>query len=215
MNVCKAKTQISLGICSVWSESLQISQGIRSVWSESLKISQGIRSVWSESLQISQGIRSVWSESLQISQGIRSVWSESLQISQGIRSVWSESLQISQGIRSVWSVFADQPGHPPSLTRVFTVYSVGNYKDPSFLYVDREDSAQTELMPIGWSESSHDAQPHCWFPHVAANVHGPRQKKTCLQGLVNNKGAHPHRLISTFVIHLLESIIYTLVASKI
>ena len=40
---------------------------------------------------------------------------------------------------------------------------------------------------------------------------GLKEKKTCLQGYANNKGAdepaHPHRLISTFVIFLLENII--------
>ena len=40
--------------------------------------------------------------------------------------------------------------------------------------------------------------------------YGPRREKTCLQGLANNKvtdqPAHPRSLISTFVIHVLESI---------
>ena len=35
---------------------------------------------------------------------------------------------------------SDQPGHPPSLIRVFVVRSVGS--DPSFLHVDSEDSDQ-------------------------------------------------------------------------
>ena len=42
-------------------------------------------------------------------------------------------------------------------------------------------------------------------------IYGPRRKKTCLRGFVNNKGAdqpaHPRRLISAFVFGLLESII--------
>ena len=41
--------------------------------------------------------------------------------------------------------------------------------------------------------------------------YGPRHKKICLRGFLNNKGAdqpaHLRRLISAFVIHLLESII--------
>ena len=41
--------------------------------------------------------------------------------------------------------------------------------------------------------------------------YGPRCKKTCLGEFANNTGAdqpaHPHRLISTFVIHFLESTI--------
>ena len=50
-------------------------------------------------------------------------------------------------------------------------------------------------------------------------IYGPRQEKTCLWWFVNNKGAgwsaHPHSLISAFVIHVLESIIYRLAMSKI
>ena len=42
-------------------------------------------------------------------------------------------------------------------------------------------------------------------------INGPGREKTCLRGFANNKGAdqpaHPHRLISAFVIRLLESII--------
>ena len=48
--------------------------------------------------------------------------------------------------------------------------------------------------------------------------YGPRREKTCLRGFANNKGAdqpaHP-RLISTFVIHLLESITLRLATSEI
>ena len=44
-------------------------------------------------------------------------------------------------------------------------------------------------------------------------------KKTCLQGLANNTGAeqpaHPHSLISAFVIRFLESIICKLVTGDI
>ena len=47
---------------------------------------------------------------------------------------------------------------------------------------------------------------------------GPRRKKTCLWGFTNNKGtdqpAHPRRLISAFVIHLLENIISDLATSE-
>ena len=41
---------------------------------------------------------------------------------------------------------SDQPGHPPSLIRVFAVCSMGA-KDPSFLQADSEDSDQTGRMP--------------------------------------------------------------------
>ena len=49
--------------------------------------------------------------------------------------------------------------------------------------------------------------------------YGPRRKKTCLRGFANNTGAdqpaHPHRLISAFVIRFLESIICKLATSEI
>ena len=45
-------------------------------------------------------------------------------------------------------------------------------------------------------------------------TYGPRREKTFLRGFANNTGAdqpaHPRRLISTFVIRLLESIICNL-----
>ena len=48
---------------------------------------------------------------------------------------------------------------------------------------------------------------------------GPRREKTCLWGFANNKDAdqpaHPRRLISAFVIRLLESIISKLASSEI
>ena len=50
-------------------------------------------------------------------------------------------------------------------------------------------------------------------------LHGPRRKKTCLRGFANNTGAdqpvHPHSLISTFVIRILESTIFNLATGKI
>ena len=49
--------------------------------------------------------------------------------------------------------------------------------------------------------------------------YGPRHEKTCLREFANNKGAdqpaHPHSLISAFVIRLLESTIFKLASSKI
>ena len=49
-------------------------------------------------------------------------------------------------------------------------------------------------------------------------VNGPLHEKTCVWGFANNKGAdqpaHPRSLISTFVIHLLESIISRLATNK-
>ena len=50
-------------------------------------------------------------------------------------------------------------------------------------------------------------------------TYGPQREKTCLWGFANNKGAdqpaHPHSLISAFVIHLLKSIISRLATSEI
>ena len=51
------------------------------------------------------------------------------------------------------------------------------------------------------------------------SIIGPRREKTCLQGFVNNKDAgqpaHPHSLISAFVIRFLESIICKLATGEI
>ena len=41
---------------------------------------------------------------------------------------------------------SEQPGHPPSLTRVFAVCSTVA-EDPVFLHADSEDSDQTGRMP--------------------------------------------------------------------
>ena len=49
-------------------------------------------------------------------------------------------------------------------------------------------------------------------------LQGPRHEKTCLRGFANNTGdqpAHPRRLISTFVIRILESILYGLATGQI
>ena len=43
---------------------------------------------------------------------------------------------------------SDQHGHPPSLTRVFAVHSVGSYKDPMFLHANGDASDQTGWMPM-------------------------------------------------------------------
>ena len=42
---------------------------------------------------------------------------------------------------------SDQPGHPPSLIRVFAVRSMGSYKDLGFLHADSEESDQPEHPP--------------------------------------------------------------------
>ena len=48
---------------------------------------------------------------------------------------------------------------------------------------------------------------------IILTLYGPRHEKTCLPGVENNKGAD--KLISAFVIRLLESIISGLAMSKI
>ena len=57
-----------------------------------------------------------------------------------------------------------------------------------------------------------------WYM-IEYHIDGPHCKKTCLRGFANNKGAdlpaHPHRLISAFVIHVLESIISKHATSEI
>ena len=56
---------------------------------------------------------------------------------------------------------------------------------------------------------------------VAIRSHAfyPQCEKTCLRGFVNNncadQPAHPHSLISAFVIHFLESIVCRLATNKI
>ena len=54
---------------------------------------------------------------------------------------------------------------------------------------------------------------------TARMLFGPRREKTCLREIANNKGtdqpAHPHSLISSFVIRLLEIVISILATSEI
>ena len=63
---------------------------------------------------------------------------------------------------------SDQPGHPPSLIRVFTV----SMKKAWVLSYPL--SAQRKLIWVGgctgWSEPSLGAQSLCWFCHVAAHM---------------------------------------------
>ena len=61
--------------------------------------------------------------------------------------------------------------------------------------------------------------PWLWIKQIRTLTFGPPHQKTCLPGFANSKSAdqpaHLRRLISTFVIHLLESIISRLATSKI
>ena len=66
---------------------------------------------------------------------------------------------------------SDQPGHPPSLIKVFAC-AQWVAKNPSFLHEDSKDSDQTGRMPrnlsLRWVHS------FCWFCHVAAQI-----RKSC------------------------------------
>ena len=89
---------------------------------------------------------------------------------------------------------SDQPGHPPSLIRVFTV----RMKKPWVLSYPL--SAQRRLIRLGgcpgWSESSLGAHSFCWFCHVVAQIllqlcwmvhrHFPENCYERLQGLKHN-----------------------------
>ena len=76
-------------------------------------------------------------------------------------------------LRSAWASaqsdqpLLDQPGHPPSLIRVFTVYSMGSW-GPQL-----SSCGQWRLIGLGgcpgWSESSLGAQSFGWFCHEAAH----------------------------------------------
>ena len=63
---------------------------------------------------------------------------------------------------------SDQPGHPPSLIRVFAV----RMKKPWVL--SYPVSAERRLIRLGrcpgWSESSLGAHSFCWFCHVVAHM---------------------------------------------
>ena len=51
---------------------------------------------------------------------------------------------------------SDQPGHLPSLIRVFAVCSMGSFTDPSFLHADSKDSDQTGRMSrLNWVFAGH------------------------------------------------------------
>ena len=59
----------------------------------------------------------------------------------------------------------------------------------------------------------------CRWQQMYQITFGPRREKPCLRRFANNKGAdrpaHPHSLVSAFVIRLLESIISRLATSEI
>ena len=78
-------------------------------------------------------------------------------------------------------------------------------------------TARLEMTPRTVSRSWDQTQSPTKWEHQQS--FGPRREKTCFRWLANNKGAdqpaHPHSLISAFVIRLSESIICRLVTSEI
>ena len=76
--------------------------------------------------------------------------------------VWAVTWQ-NQQIECAPSTDSDQPGHLPSLIRVFAV----GMKKPWVLSYPL--SAQRRLWS-GWSESSLGTHSFCWFCHVAAHL---------------------------------------------
>ena len=74
-----------------------------------------------------------------------------------------------------------------------------------------------------WETKSHTewlhTLDHCWFCFNRFLRSEPRPEKSCFWPNANNKGAdqpaHPRSLISTFVVHYLDSIIAILAKSKI
>ena len=55
---------------------------------------------------------------------------------------------------------SDEPGHPPSLIRVFAVHSMVA-KGPVLLHADSEDSD----LSLRWAH-----MPFCWFCHELAHI---------------------------------------------
>ena len=76
------------------------------------------------------------------------------------------------------------------------------------------------MMILASTDNYSESEVEC-FPHPKYPVsYGPRREKTCLWGFANNKAgtdqpAHPRRLISAFIIHLLESTISRLATSEL
>ena len=88
---------------------------------------------------------------------------------------------------------SDQPGHPPSLIRVFAVRMKKAY------VLSYPLSAQRRLIRLGgcpgWSESSLGAQSLCWFCHVAADLYFGERQRIPISMEVNAK---PGNCISFF-----------------
>ena len=102
-----------------------------------------------------------------------------------------------QTIAFVPSEDSDQPGHPPSLMRVFAVRSMCSWVpnvSPCWqrrLWSDWAD-AQAELC-LRWAQ-----WPFCWFCHTAAHVYieaeslASRASLTAYPGVAGSTPARPH-----------------------
>ena len=88
-------------------------------------------------------------------------------VQQNIISLWATTWQNQQN-ECAPTEDSDQPGHPPSLIRVFAVCM----KKPWILSYPL--SAQRRMIRLGgfpgWSEASLGAHSFCWFCHVAAHI---------------------------------------------
>ena len=87
--------------------------------------------------------------------------------------IWAATWQKQQN-ECVPSEDSDQPGHPPSLIRVFTILMKKPWVLSYPLSAQRRlrsawASTAKTLIP-GWSESSLGAHSFCWFCHVVAHI---------------------------------------------
>ena len=64
---------------------------------------------------------------------------------------------------------SDQPGHPPSLIRVFA-WAQWEAKGQSFLHADSEDSSQTGRIAQAGLSLRWAHMPFGWFYHEAAHI---------------------------------------------
>ena len=84
------------------------------------------------------------------------------------RCIWANSWQNQQNDCAL-SEDLDQPGHLPSLIRVFALWAQSVAKDPIFLHADRQRRLWSD-----WADAQADLSlrwahmPFCWFCHAAA-----------------------------------------------
>ena len=81
--------------------------------------------------------------------------------------IWAATWQNQQN-ECAPSEDSDQPGHPPSLIRVFAVRFMGS-QEPKLSSCGQRRLIRLGRCP-GWSESSLGAHSLCWFYHVAAHI---------------------------------------------